>query len=194
MQTVAGSIRLVVLGLLAILLFIGVWFFFFRDQNAGDRNEQLPTSVTVGGAPTKIEQSIHKNLKLSKDHTTFMTVMNLAGLAPVLESNGPLTVLAPNNIAFGKLPRASLETLLKPEYQSRLADLLKYHIVPGKYTTADFTEGMKLKTVQGQELLFSKKDGAWWINGTIRVETADILSYNGVVHSIDSVLTSGTEQ
>lgn len=201
MRTVTGSIRVMLVALLATFLFVGVWFLFREQdngspvsQNSHGTNERISENgPMIGGAETESSKTIRENLVQSKDHTTFVVLMQTTSLASLLNEGGPVTIFAPTNIAFGKYPSGAFQALVKPENKSMLEELFKYHVVPGEYRTSNFKEGMKLKTIQGEELTLTQKDGQWWINGTTKIETADIASNNGVVHSIDSVLASSAQ-
>ena len=70
----------------------------------------------------------------SKDHTTLVAAVQAAGMEDVLTNAGPLTVFAPTNEAFDKLPEGTVEELLKPENKSKLANIITYHAAPGSYT------------------------------------------------------------
>lgn len=144
--------------------------------------------VLVGGAMMVPQKDIVDNAVGSKDHTTLVAAVKAAGLVETLKGTGPFTVFAPVNAAFEKLPAGTVDTLLLPENKTKLTGVLTYHVVPGAYKAADMKEGMTLKTVNGQMLTFTMKDGKWWINGTAMVTIADVISSNGVTHVIDSVL------
>lgn len=194
MQTVTGSVRVMLVALAATLLFIGVWFLFQEKKN----NQSTPVVTPevsqkgpmIGGAETESMKSIRENLVQSKDHTTFVVLSQTVFLAQLLEEGQSITVFAPDNMAFGKYTPEAFQALVKTENQTMLKELLQYHIVPGIYRSSDFKEGMKLKTVQGGELTLTKKDGTWWINGNTRIKTADITSKNGVAHSVDAVIAA----
>ena len=111
-----------------------------------------------------------------------------AGLVDTLKGPGPFTVFAPTNAAFEKLPAGTGDTLLMPENKADLTAVLTYHVVAGKYTAADLKDGMTLKTVNGADLKITVVNGKVKINGTVMVETADVISSNGVTHVIDGVL------
>jgi uncharacterized surface protein with fasciclin (FAS1) repeats len=96
-------------------------------------------------------------------------------------------VFAPTNEAFDKLPKGTVESLLKPEMKKDLTDVLTYHVVAGTFKAADLKDGQKLKTVEGKDLMVSVKDGKVMINGAT-VTIADAVSSNGVTHVIDAVL------
>jgi uncharacterized surface protein with fasciclin (FAS1) repeats len=144
--------------------------------------------VMVGGAAMVPTKDIVDNAVNSKDHTTLVAAVQAVGLVETLKGPGPFTVFAPTNEAFGKLPKGTVESLVTPAKKADLTKILTYHVVPGRYTSKDIKEGMKLKTVQGGELTFTMKDGKWWINGTSMIEIADVIDSNGVTYVIDTVL------
>src|SRR5436190_7147253 len=90
--------------------------------------------ITVGGAPMYAEKNIVENAVNSKDHTTLVAAVKAAGLVDTLEGPGPFTVFAPTNKAFGKLPKGTVDTLLKPENKQKLTEVLTYHVVAGRYS------------------------------------------------------------
>ena len=144
--------------------------------------------VMVGGANMVPSKNIVENAAGSADHTTLVAAVTAAGLAETLSGTGPFTVFAPTNDAFGKLPAGTVESLLKPEMKADLTSILTYHVVPGALKAADLKDGQKLKTVQGNELTVSIKDGKVMIDGAV-VTIADVVSSNGVTHVIDAVVT-----
>ena len=154
---------------------------------AGSTNAQEKKNPMVGGAPMYANKDIVENAVNSKDHTTLVAAVKAAGLVETLKSAGPFTVFAPTNAAFDKVPKATLESLLTPEKKADLAKILTYHVVPGALKAADLKDGQKLKTVEGQELTVSVKDGKVMVNGAT-VITADVISSNGVTHVVDAVL------
>lgn len=117
---------------------------------------------------------------------TFKTLL-AAGLVRILEGDQPLTVFAPTDDAFGKLPAGTVESLLKPENKDRLAAILKFHVVPGRVFSNEVVSKKELKTVHGGTLTAAMKNGAAIINGAGLVAT-DIDASNGVIHVIDSVM------
>lgn len=155
-----------------------------RDDSMMKKEE----GVMVGGAMMVPSKDIVDNTVGSADHTTLVAALTAAGLVETLKGTGPFTVFAPTNTAFTKLPAGTVETLLKPESKSQLTSILTYHVVAGRYTSANITDGMKLTTVQGEELVFTMKNGTWLINNSAKVEIADIMSSNGVTFVIDGVL------
>ncbi len=130
----------------------------------------------------------------NKDFSTLVTAIKAAGLTETLAGKGPFTVFAPTNAAFEKLPKGTLETLLKPENKMQLTDILTYHVVSGKVMAADVVklDGKMAKTVNGAEVkvkLGTDKDGkaTVMVNDSL-VTTTDIAASNGVIHVIDTVL------
>jgi uncharacterized surface protein with fasciclin (FAS1) repeats len=115
---------------------------------------------------------------------TLVAAVKAAGLVDTLKSPGPFTVFAPTDEAFAKLPEGTVEALLKDK--EKLTAILTYHVVPGKLMAADVVSKSSLKTVQGQSLKVSTGGGAKIDNANI-VKT-DIVTSNGVIHVIDSVV------
>ncbi|HUZ90650.1 MAG TPA: fasciclin domain-containing protein, partial [Methylocella sp.] len=100
-------------------------------------------TVEVGGGPMYPSKNIIENIVNSKDHTTFVAALKAADLVETLQGDGPFTVFAPVNKAFEKLPKGTLETLLKPENKEALTAILTYHVIPGKISAADFIAAIK---------------------------------------------------
>lgn len=159
-------------------------------------------TVTVGGAPMYPSKNIVQNAVNSKDHTTLVAAVKAAGLVDTLQSPGPFTVFAPTNEAFKKLPAGTVDTLLKPENKKTLTNVLTYHVVPGRLTAKNLMEKVKagngkamLKTVEGEPLTVSWKDGKLWIvdakGDTATVTIQNVMQSNGVIHVIDTVLLPG---
>ena len=110
-----------------------------------------------------------------------------AGLVGVLSGDKPLTVFAPTDDAFSKLPAGTVENLLKPENKEKLSAILKFHVVPGRVFSNDVLSKKELKTVQGGTLIAAVNNGSATVNGAGLVAT-DIDASNGVIHVIDTVL------
>ena len=97
-----------------------------QDKMAGEK------TVMVGGAAMYPAKNIIENAVNSKDHTTLVAAVKAAGLVETLQSAGPFTVFAPTNEAFNKLPKGTVDNLVKPENKTTLTKILTYHVVPGK--------------------------------------------------------------
>ena len=156
-------------------------------------------TVEVGGAPMYPTKNIIQNAMNSKDHTTLVAAVKAAGLVETLEGAGPFTVFAPTNAAFDKLPKGTVENLLKPENKSKLTGILTYHVVAGRLGTAELDEWIKkgngtaeLTTVAGGKLWVMKKSGKYWIKdengGVASITVKNVYQSNGVIQVIDHVL------
>lgn len=154
----------------------------------------------VGGAPMYPTKNIVENAVNSKDHTTLVAAVKAADLVETLQSKGPFTVFAPTNVAFDKLPKGTVETLLKPENKKMLQSILTYHVVAGKMNAKDIAAAIKngngkamLKTVQGGTLTAWMMGKDLYItdeNGNkAKVTIADVNQSNGVIHVVDAVVT-----
>lgn len=167
------------------------------NSNAAMSSEtETKEGVLVGGALMVRDKDIVDNAAEADNVTTVVSLVKLAGLVDTLKSQGPFTVFAPNNDAFAKLDPATVESLQKPENVEMLKTILTYHVVPGTYTSAALkamaAKGETLMTVQGQVLKPVVDGNMVWVEdvsgGKSEVETADVISSNGVTHVIKSVL------
>jgi uncharacterized surface protein with fasciclin (FAS1) repeats len=156
-------------------------------------------TVMVGGAAMYPTKDIVTNAVNSKDHTTLVAAVKAAGLVETLQSAGPFTVFAPTNEAFDLLPAGTVTTLLKPENKAMLVDILTYHVVAGKISSAELITMIKagsgtaiLTTVEGKKLwvMMSGKKVAIKDEkgGVAYVTIADVNQSNGVIHVVDHVL------
>ncbi len=118
---------------------------------------------------------------------TLLAAAKGAGLADTLAKGGPFTVFAPTDEAFAKLPKGTVETLLKPENKAKLAAILAYHVVPAKVVAADALKLSTADTVNGQRLALKVEGGSLFIDGAKVVKT-DVNASNGVIHVVDSVI------
>lgn len=118
---------------------------------------------------------------------TLAVALKAAGLVETLKGSGPFTVFAPTDEAFARLPKGTVEDLLKPENKAKLTAILTYHVVPGKVMAADVVKVKEAKTVQGGSLKVTASGGAVKVDNA-EVVKADIAASNGVIHVIDSVV------
>jgi uncharacterized surface protein with fasciclin (FAS1) repeats len=118
---------------------------------------------------------------------TLARALEAAGLAETLKGPGPFTVFAPTDEAFAKLPKGTIESLLKPENRTKLTAILTYHVVPGRVMAAQVAAMTSAPTVNGQPLAIGAAHGTVTV-GQASVVKADILCSNGVIHVIDTVL------
>ena len=114
---------------------------------------------------------------------TLVAAVQAAGLVDTLKGKGPFTVFAPTDEAFAKIPKATLDGLLKDKVA--LSKILTYHVVSGKVMAKDIKPGM-VKTVQGGDVTLATAGGVT-VNGA-KVVAADVAADNGVIHAIDTVI------
>ena len=124
--------------------------------------------------------SSHKNFK------TLVTALKAAGLVETLSGKGPFTVFAPTDAAFAKLPKGTLEDLLKPENKEKLVKVLTYHVVPGNIKANQIKPG-EVNTVAGVPIKLEIHKGKVRVNDA-HVITPNIVGSNGVIHVIDKVI------
>ena len=157
-------------------------------------------TVMVGGAAMYPTKNIVENAVHSKDHTTLIAAVQAAGLAEVLQGDGPFTVFAPTNAAFDLLPAGTVDNLLKQENKTQLQSILKYHVVAGKWDAASLKKMIKnnhgkasIETLEGGKIYASLDEkGNVWIwdenGGKAMVTIANVHQKNGVIHVVDHVL------
>jgi uncharacterized surface protein with fasciclin (FAS1) repeats len=155
--------------------------------------------VMVGGAPMYPSKNIIQNAVNSKAHTTLVAAVKAAGLVDTLEQPGPFTVFAPVNAAFAKLPKGTVQSLLKPQNKAELVKVLTYHVVPGKHSAMDLRKAIEagggkttLKTVEGETLTVTKAGRRLEVvdskGDKSFITIPDVNQSNGVIHVVDSVL------
>jgi len=123
----------------------------------------------------------------SKDHTTLVAAVKQAELVDVLSNAGPFTVFAPTNAAFDKLPKGTVEDLMKPENKEKLQDILQYHVYVGILKPEMLQDGQTYNEVNGGNITISVKDGKTVVNNSATI-IASIPASNGIIHVIDGVL------
>ena len=142
----------------------------------------LPSSDTIPATAAK-----------AKTFETLLAAVKAAGLAEVLSGKGPFTVFAPTHKAFGKLPKGTVDSLLKPENRAKLFAILKFHVVSGRvYSNAALSLG-KAKTLQGGSIQIAANENGAIVNDA-KLVALDIDASNGVIHVIDRVLIPGKNQ
>lgn len=149
---------------LVAALFIGT------SAQAGDKQDKNIVQIAAGAG----------------QFNTLVAAVKAAGLADVLQGDGPFTVFAPTDAAFAKLPAGTVENLLKPENRDQLVSILTYHVLAAK-VPASGVKTMKTKTVNGQKVQLTVGAKGVKIDKANVVKT-DIMASNGVIHVIDSVI------
>jgi transforming growth factor-beta-induced protein len=153
----------------------------------------------VGGAEMFADKNIVENAVNSADHTTLMVAVTAAGLVDTLEGEGPFTVFAPTNDAFGKITEEPLAALLLPENKAFLTKVLTCHVV-GKAVLSDALGGMinddggehpvptlggctLMAKYEGDKITLTDERG-----NVANITIADVMQSNGVIHVIDTVM------
>jgi uncharacterized surface protein with fasciclin (FAS1) repeats len=182
-----------------IMLFVATTI--FAQEKAMMKKGKMETKM-VGGAEMYPNKDIISNAVNSNDHTTLVAAVKAAGLAETLQGEGPFTVFAPTNEAFSKLPKGTVESLLKPENKKKLQAVLTYHVIAGNHDAKSIMKAIKkgngmatFKTVNGGKLtvmldgkMVKLKDA----NGNISTVTiADVHQSNGIIHVVDTVVLPG---
>jgi uncharacterized surface protein with fasciclin (FAS1) repeats len=147
----------------------------------------LALVVPTQGAESKQKSDILETAGAAGSFQTLAAALKAAELIETLQGAGPFTVLAPTDEAFAKLPKATLQDLLKPENRERLSAILTYHVIPGQVQAKDALIAQKAATVQGSEVAFQLDAGQLRVNHA-RVLTNDLACSNGIIHVIDTVL------
>lgn len=156
-------------------------------------------TVEVGGAPMYPSKNIVENAVNSKDHTTLVAAVKAAGLVETLEGAGPFTVFAPTNAAFDKLPKGTVDMLVKPENKTQLTGILTYHVVAGRLDSKTLTDMIQqgngsaaLNTVAGGKLWVMMKGKNFILKdekgGMAMITIKDVYQSNGVIQVVDHVL------
>jgi len=153
----------------------------------------------VGGAPMYPALDIVENAMHSRVHTTLVAAVKAAGLVDTLKMAGPYTVFAPTDSAFAALPAGTVDSLLKPENKGLLAQVLTYHVVPGRIDAA--TLAQQVRAGGGKTMLKTASGGTLWATlrgdqvvlrdaqgNTATITTGDVFQSNGVIHVVDHVL------
>ena len=124
---------------------------------------------------------------------TLAAALKAADLVEALKGDGPFTVFAPTDEAFAKLPKGTVESLLKPENKATLSDILTYHVVSGKVPARKALKLESATALNKKEITLNVRDGALYLNKS-KVVTTDIRCTNGIIHVIDAVLLPSADK
>ena len=141
--------------------------------------------ASMAGAKPAAKPNIVQTAVAAGQFKTLVKLVKQAGLAGALQGKGPLTVFAPTDAAFAKVPKATLQALAKDK--AKLRAVLLYHVAKGKLTAAKVVKLRSINTLNGQSLKVRVNHGTVTIGGA-RVVKADIGASNGVIHVINKVL------
>jgi uncharacterized surface protein with fasciclin (FAS1) repeats len=117
--------------------------------------------------------------------STLVTAVKAAGLVDTLNSAKNITVFAPDNAAFAKVPAATLKKLLANK--TELTKILTYHVAGARYTPAQLASGTAIKTLEGATVRPAMANGTYTVNGA-KVICGNVQTANATVYIIDTVL------
>jgi uncharacterized surface protein with fasciclin (FAS1) repeats len=143
--------------------------------------KKMPAPATSAKAGTVVDVA-----SSISSFSTLVAAVKAAGLVDTLSGPGPFTVFAPTNAAFAKLPKGTVESLLKPENKAKLQQVLTYHVLAGKVPSTEIKPGA-VKTVEGSTVSLKMMGKNVMVNNA-RVLKADVPASNGVIHVIDTVI------
>lgn len=149
-------------------------------SNARTATSPVPTSSTTRS------KTIVATAIANDSFDTLVVAVQAAGLVDTLNAAGPYTVFAPTDEAFLALPAGVLDKLLQPENKEVLAKILTYHVIAGNVPASAVQTG-PAPSVEGANLNLTASGGKVTVNGTDVVQ-ADVVTSNGVIHVIDTVL------
>lgn len=161
-----------------------------QEEGPAAATTEAKSSEAVGQSGVQDETSNPNIVQVavgSKDHTTLVAAVKAAGLVDALSNAGPFTVFAPTNSAFDKVPKETLNNLLKPESKDQLGDVLGYHTYVGSVKAEMLQDGMELDQVALGKIRISQKDGKFFVNGNAEI-LGSINTSNGVIHVVSEVL------
>ncbi len=141
----------------------------------------------IDGVLTK-SMDIVQRASVTAETATLVDAVVAGELVSTLQGEGPFTVFAPINEAFEALGTATLEALLDPANLTILQDVLTYHVIPGKVMASDLTDGAMVATVEGGDVMIDLSDPMMPMVNGAKIIATDIVTENGVIHLIDSVL------
>ena len=179
----------------AFSLLIAVTFLFAACNGEKQSQKAEEAKVTLGKGQSAVSDNVSaaNALQVAKSLDAFKTLVvaiEAAGVEDAVVNAGPLTVFAPVNEAFDKLPEGTVSTLLKPENKGKLAFILTNHVAPANYPIKQLKKeakkGRKLYMASGKYLLVENKEDGIYVGGTKILKTVRVS--NGWIHVIDNVL------
>ena len=169
--------------------------FISCNEQAADSTSSAPAAesqaTTAGGQEAVVDDVSQKDIvKIavgSKDHTTLVAALQQAEYVNDLSNAGPFTVFAPTNEAFAKIPKETLDNLMKPENKAQLQNILEYHVSVGVFKTEMMQDGQTINQANLNDITLSVKDGKVMVNNSANI-IASVPASNGIIHVIDAVL------
>lgn len=156
------------------------------EQGAAPAADAAPAGGQASVQDNESEKNIVGIAVGSKDHTTLVAALKAADLVNALANAGPFTVFAPTNAAFDKLPKGTVEDLLKPEKKEELGLVLKHHVMTSSLGVDQLADGQVISMVDGTNVTIHKKGTDTFVNEAKVL--ASVKGSNGMVHVIDGVL------
>jgi uncharacterized surface protein with fasciclin (FAS1) repeats len=144
-----------------------------------------PAKTGAAAKSNMAQKNIVQTAIAAGQFKTLVSLVKAAGLAGALSGPGPLTVFAPTDAAFAKVPKATLAALAKDK--AKLKAVLLYHVVKGKVTAAQVVKLKSAKTLEGASVSIRVAGGKVYVGGA-QVTKADVMASNGVIHVINKVL------
>jgi uncharacterized surface protein with fasciclin (FAS1) repeats len=164
--------------------------------NSGEQNTGSATTNDNASTLPRGQESVNDDVSQkdvvkiaagSKDHTTLVAALKQADYITELSNAGPFTVFAPTNAAFEKLPKGTVDDLMKPENKDKLRDILEYHVAVGVYKQDFIQDGQTINEANLKNITVNIKDGKMLVNHSANV-VATIPASNGIIYVIDAVL------
>tara|TARA_R110001583_G_scaffold83631_2_gene220681 strand:+ start:4246 stop:4821 length:576 start_codon:yes stop_codon:yes gene_type:complete len=177
---------------------LAVLALFIVSCSGGEKKqkiEEVKNEISQGKGQSAVTDDVSaaNALQVAKsldDFSTLVVAIEAAGVEDAVVNVGPLTIFAPVNAAFDKLPEGTVATLLKPENKSQLAFILTNHVAPANYPDTQLAKeakkGRKLYMASGKYLVVENKEGGIYVGGTKILKTVKVS--NGWIHVIDNVL------
>jgi len=182
---------IILLIIAVIIIAVGAaayWFLIVANTDDSAPEQSTQSSANQPASDKDVASVIADTGSLSSLNDAIMA----ASLSETLKTVGPYTVIAPNNSAFNALPPGTMDRFLKPENLKQLQNLTNYFVISGNVLSSQLTNGQRLTTLNGQELLVELADSnVYFIDAKgnkALVIKADMKAKNGVIHIVDTVV------
>ena len=173
-----------------ISILITALAFGCSNQNTQQVEATDAVEIPEGGQSNVSDDVSQKNIVQvaigSPDHKTLVTALKAAEYVDALSNAGPFTVFAPTDGAFNKLPKGTVEDLIKPENKDRLRNILEYHVYVGVIRENMMQDGMNLNQVNSENVKIGKAGNNITVNGANVL--GSVPTSNGIIYVIDQVL------
>jgi uncharacterized surface protein with fasciclin (FAS1) repeats len=172
-----------------IVAALGVLFILNACGGSAEQAATPDAAPAGGQASVQDDDSVKDVVKVavgSKDHTTLVAALQAADLVNSLANAGPFTVFAPTNAAFDKLPKGTVDDLLKPENKEKLRLILQHHVTTSALDVDQFSDGQVVSMADGVGATIHKKGADTFINDAKIL--ASVRASNGMVHVVDGVI------